>query len=303
MQQLPLLLDHYDLLLQQAFLLLAGGVRENGSAGRRRRAAHAREVLAAEGDEGGLVGELAQDAVILGGGGVGVALFAVAFAEAEDGGGGELAVFVELVGDGLVSLDGGAEVLVGLFFEEAALEGGGEVVGGGTGGRGEDAEGSDEKGGREGEASVWLERRTRVPRGRMDWLFPLTPALSLGERENCRQLSGEPRFRGSRHDLATAQRDHELIKIKSRIRTDGLFPLTPALSLGERENARQVSGKPRFMEKTPRPFDALCGPEPPNKDEPLSPTLSPSEGERGNHRALSGKPRFRGGENAWLVAS
>ncbi len=62
-----------------------------------------------------------------------VALFAVAFAEAEDGGGGELAVFVELAGDGLVGLDGGAQVLVGLLFEEAALDGGGEVVGGGAG--------------------------------------------------------------------------------------------------------------------------------------------------------------------------
>ena len=46
-------------------------------------------------------------------------------------------------------------------------------------------------------------------------------------------------------------------------------PSTPALSLGERP---------------PRPFGALCAPEPPGKDGPLTPTLSPSEGERGNRR-------------------
>jgi nucleoside-diphosphate-sugar epimerase len=44
----------------------------------------------------------------------------------------------------------------------------------------------------------------------------------------------------------------------------------------------------------PRPIDAICAPEAPDKDGPLSPTLSPSEGERGNHRQLSGKPRFMG---------
>ena len=65
------------------------------------------------------------------GGVVGVALFAVAFAQAEDGRGGELAVLVELVGDGLVGLDGGAQVLVGLFLKQPALDGSGEVVGGG----------------------------------------------------------------------------------------------------------------------------------------------------------------------------
>jgi len=55
------------------------------------------------------------------------------------------------------------------------------------------------------------------------------------------------------------------------------FPLTPALSLGER---------------IPRHSDALCTPEP--QVGPLSPALSPSEGERGNRRQFSGEPRFRG---------
>ena len=135
------------------FLGFGGGGGSGGLAGcgcgRRWRAAHPGKALAAEGDEGGLVGELAQDALVLEGGVVGVALFAEAFAKAEDGGGGELAVFVELAGDGLVGLDGGAQVQVGLFLEEAALEGGGEVVGGGASGRGEQAEGGAEEGGRD----------------------------------------------------------------------------------------------------------------------------------------------------------
>ena len=72
------------------------------------------------------------------------------------------------------------------------------------------------------------------------------------------------------------------------------------------EFARAVLGcslSPR--ERIPRPFDALCGPEP--QVGPLTPALSPSEGERGNRRQLSGKPRFRsrgqgeGEENARFV--
>jgi ceramide glucosyltransferase len=47
-------------------------------------------------------------------------------------------------------------------------------------------------------------------------------------------------------------------------------------------------------ERTSRPFDALCGPEPKGQDGPLTPALSPSEGERGNRRQVSGEPRFMG---------
>ena len=47
-------------------------------------------------------------------------------------------------------------------------------------------------------------------------------------------------------------------------------------------------------EKTPRPFDALCAPEPERQNGPLTPALSPSEGERGNRRQFSGEPRFMG---------
>jgi nucleoside-diphosphate-sugar epimerase len=47
-------------------------------------------------------------------------------------------------------------------------------------------------------------------------------------------------------------------------------------------------------ERTPRPIDALCAPETPGKDGPLTPALSPSEGERGNTRPLSGNPRLMG---------
>jgi cellulose synthase/poly-beta-1,6-N-acetylglucosamine synthase-like glycosyltransferase len=47
-------------------------------------------------------------------------------------------------------------------------------------------------------------------------------------------------------------------------------------------------------ERTPRPFDALCGPEPKDQNGPLTPALSPSEGERGNRRQFSGDPRIMG---------
>ena len=79
-----------------------------------------------------MVGEIADDALVLGGGVIRVSLFAVTFAEAEDGGGGEFAVLIVLGDDGLVGLDGGVEVMVGFFFEERLLEGGAEI--GGSGG-------------------------------------------------------------------------------------------------------------------------------------------------------------------------
>jgi ceramide glucosyltransferase len=47
-------------------------------------------------------------------------------------------------------------------------------------------------------------------------------------------------------------------------------------------------------QRTSRPFDALCGPEPKGQNGPLTPALSPSEEERGNRRQFSGEPRFMG---------
>ena len=48
----------------------------------------------------------------------------------------------------------------------------------------------------------------------------------------------------------------------------------------------------RAGERTPQPIEAFSAPEPPAKDGPLTPALSPSEGERGNRRQPSGEQRF-----------
>ena len=77
-----------------------------------------------------LIGELAPDALILEDGLVGLALFAIAFAEAEDGGGGDLPVVVVLVDDGLIGLNGGVEIVIGLFFEQSLLQRLAKVIGG-----------------------------------------------------------------------------------------------------------------------------------------------------------------------------
>ena len=45
-------------------------------------------------------------------------------------------------------------------------------------------------------------------------------------------------------------------------------------------------------ERTPQPLDAQCARESPDKDGPLSPTLSPSEGEREKRRQVSGAARL-----------
>src|SRR5205807_10483405 len=74
---------------------------------------------------------------ILDGGIVGVALFAIAFSQTENGSGGELAVLVELNDQSLIGLDGGVEVMIGFFFEEALLKGEAEVIGGSQGEKGE----------------------------------------------------------------------------------------------------------------------------------------------------------------------
>jgi hypothetical protein len=81
-----------------------------------------------------LVRKFAHDAFVLRVGFVGFALFAIDFTDAEDSCGGEFAVFVEAVDDALLRFDCGGEVVVGFFFEEAFLEGGGQVVRGGEAG-------------------------------------------------------------------------------------------------------------------------------------------------------------------------
>src|SRR5262249_37355291 len=60
---------------------------------------------------------------------VGFTLFAIAFAEAEDGRGGQLARFVHFSDDGLVGLDGGREIVIGFLLEQTFLKGGAEIVG------------------------------------------------------------------------------------------------------------------------------------------------------------------------------
>lgn len=73
-------------------------------------------------NEVGLIREVAEDALVVDGRFLGVALFAMAFAEAESRGGGELAVGVELLEDDLVGLDGGGKIAVGLFFKQPVAE-------------------------------------------------------------------------------------------------------------------------------------------------------------------------------------
>ena len=89
-----------------------------------------------------MIGELAHDALVLRVGLVGLALLAVAFAQAEDRGGGQLAVVVEMFDRLLVVADGGVQLVIGLLLEKAALHQGGDVVGrgGGEAGGGEEGE-------------------------------------------------------------------------------------------------------------------------------------------------------------------
>jgi hypothetical protein len=57
---------------------------------------------------------------------------------------------------------------------------------------------------------------------------------------------------------------------------------------------RPFPPSPSERDRTPRPFDALGASEPEDKNEPLTPTLSPSEGERRNRRQTYGESGFMG---------
>ena len=76
-------------------------------------------ILAAQSNDVGLIGKVAEDALILENGVVGLAEFAIALAETEGGRGREFALALKLFDDGLVGFDGGVEVVIGLFFKEA----------------------------------------------------------------------------------------------------------------------------------------------------------------------------------------
>src|SRR6266496_288808 len=95
----------HDLL--QAFLKICGGNTGGG------------QVLRAELDQRVLIGELASDTLILQNGLVGLALFAITFTQTKDGGGSDLPLVVVLVDDRLIGLNGGVEVVIGLFFEQS----------------------------------------------------------------------------------------------------------------------------------------------------------------------------------------
>jgi hypothetical protein len=62
---------------------------------------------------------------------IGLAELAVAFAQAEHGRCGNLAVLVEFRRQRLVAGDGGGEVAIGFLLEQALLQQRGQVIGGG----------------------------------------------------------------------------------------------------------------------------------------------------------------------------
>ena len=103
------------------------------------------KVGAAEVGEVGLVGKFAKDAGVLEAGIVGTTEFAIAFAEAKNGGGGELAIVIKAADGGLVGLNGGFEVVIGLFLEKAFAEEVREFIGLGESKARKEAKRSDKK--------------------------------------------------------------------------------------------------------------------------------------------------------------
>ena len=80
-------------------------------------------------------------------------------------------------------------------------------------------------------------------------IFPLNPALSLGERENRSPLRGESNALGGAGASALNRGAHGSCVVEfigssqAHLCFERGFPLTPALSLGERENR-----PPRFRQ-------------------------------------------------------
>ena len=121
--------DHFLDLAHFLVLGGGGGGGDTANCGGRRR--FCRQILAAQAGQICLVGKVAQDALVLRIRFVGPAQFAQAFAQAENGGRGKLAVLVETVNGRLIVAHGGLEVVIGLLLQEALLQQRAEVVGGG----------------------------------------------------------------------------------------------------------------------------------------------------------------------------
>ena len=81
-----------------------------------------------EGDEVGLGAEFADEAAVAGDGVIGAAQAALGFAEAEQGGGDEVALRVGQSDHLAVGCAGGLEVGAGLLGEQASLEGLGQWI-------------------------------------------------------------------------------------------------------------------------------------------------------------------------------
>jgi len=69
-----------------------------------------------------LVGKVADDAFVLGGGVVRVSLFAVTFAEAEQSGGHYFPLLLRLIDHGLIRFYGGVQVLIRLLLIQPMLQ-------------------------------------------------------------------------------------------------------------------------------------------------------------------------------------
>ncbi len=108
--------------LHLLFLLIRRCGKLAGFGGYRTLSSPGKEVLTAQVRQGALIAKLPQDALILGGGLIGSSQFPIAFAKAEDGGGGQLALFIGVLHDGLIGLDGRLQVMVGFLLEKAFLK-------------------------------------------------------------------------------------------------------------------------------------------------------------------------------------
>jgi len=83
--------------------------------------AERRQIFPAGRQERWLIGEITQDTLVLRDRVVRLALLAITFAEPEDRGCSEIARFIELADDGLVSLDSCWEIVISLLFKQALL--------------------------------------------------------------------------------------------------------------------------------------------------------------------------------------